>query len=111
MAIAFPDPQPLDHITAVAKRGRAPGELCCLHGVSIDPVTNHIYVVERGIYPNFARVSIFSESGEYLNSYTHEHIKSLWGIAIRGNNVYLTDSVIHAVFHLKIEADSVWLLG
>ena len=51
------------------------------------------------------RVSIFSESGEYLNSYTHEHMKALWGITIHGNNLYVTDSVVHAVFHLKIEAD------
>ena len=32
-------------------------------------------------------------------------MKALWGIAIRGNNLYLTDWVLHAVFHLKIEAE------
>ena len=103
MAIAFPDQQPLDHLTAVAKRGKAPGELYCPSGLAIDLVTNQIYVAEGSV--NFARVSIFSESGEYLKSYTHEHMKSLWGIAIHGNNLYVTDCEADAVFHLKIEAD------
>ena len=103
MAIAFPDLQPVDHLTAVAKGGQAPGELWCPRGVAIDPATNHIYVTERGFI--FSRVSIFSEFGEFLNSYTHEHMESLWGIAIHGNNLYVTDDWVHAVFHFKIEAD------
>ena len=105
MAVAFPDPQPKDHLTAVAKRGKAPGELWWPHGVAIELSTNHIYVAEGDIFENFARVSIFSESGEFLNSYTHEHMKALWGIAIHGNNMYVTDWGVHAVFHLKIETD------
>ena len=90
---------------AVAKEGQAPGELWFPRGVAIDPATNHIYVAEGSKYPNFARVSIFSESGEFLNSYTHEHMESLCGIAIHGNNLYVTDWKVHAVFHLKIETD------
>ena len=80
MALAFPDPHPVDHLTAVAKESKAPGELWCPRCVAIDPATNHIYVAEGGF--NFARVFIFSESGEYLNSHTHEHMKGLWSIAI-----------------------------
>ena len=90
---------------AVAKEGKYPGELWCPRGVAIDPATNHIYVAEGGRDPNFGRVSIFSESGEFLNSYTHEHMESLWGIALQGNNLYVTDREVHAVFHLKIETD------
>ena len=96
--------QQMSHAVAVAKRGKAPGELCFPESVAIDPTTNHIYVAE-GDLPNFARVSIFSETGEYLNSYTHEHMKSLYGIAIHGNNLYVTDWGVHAVFHIKIESD------
>ena len=121
MAVEFPDrfpvPQAVDpvepvvpryhqmsHAVAVAKRGKAPSELCFPESVAIDPNTKHIYVAE-GDLPNFARVSIFSETGEYLNSYTHEHMKSLCGIAIHGNNLYVTDWKVHAVFHIKIESD------
>ena len=95
----------MSHAVAFAKEGKAPGELWFPPGVAIDPTTNHIYVAEGGWKSNFARVSIFSETGEYLNSYTHEHMKSLHGIAIHGNNLYVTDCGVHAVFHIKIEAD------
>ena len=105
MNVEIHDSQPVDHLTAVVKEGKAPGELWYPHGVAVELVTNHIYVAEGSWAPNFARVSIFSESGEYLNSYTHEYMKSLWGIAIHGNNLYVTDWKVHSVFHLKIEAD------
>ena len=97
MAIAFPDPQPVDHLTAVAKAGKSHGKLWNPRGVAINPATNHIYVAEGGY--SFERVSIFSESGEYLNSYFHLEMRSLWGIAIHGNNVYITD-----LAHLRLVA-------
>ena len=103
MAVVFPDPQSMNHLTAFAKRGNALGELWYPRGVAIDPITNYIYVTEGSC--DFARVSIFLESGEYQNSYTNERMKSLWGIAIHRNNLYVTDDAEHAVFHLKIEAD------
>ena len=93
----------MSHAVAVAKQGKAPGELWCPHGIAIDPTTNHIYVAE-GVH-NFTRVSIFSETGEYLNSYTHEHMELLYGIGILSNNLYVTDYRVHAVFHIKIESD------
>ena len=118
MAVEFPDrfsvPQEvpvvpyylqMSHTVAVATGGRTPGKLWYPRSVAIDPTTNHIYVAEGGVFPNFARVSIFSETGEYLKRYTHEHMKSLYGIAIYGNNLYVTDWWLHAVFHIKIESD------
>ena len=116
MAVAFPPPQPLDpvevdinegfnHVVACARTGFAPGNLYYPRCVAIDPATNDIYIAEGGLFHNFARVSIFSESGDFLNNYTHERMKSLWGIAIHGDNVYVTDGIVHAVFHLlKIES-------
>ena len=101
MAVAFSDPQPVEHLTAVAQKGKALGELWYPNGVAIDQATNQLYVAEGSWAPNFARVSIFSESGEHLESYTHEHMESLWGIAIHGSNMYVTDCELHAVFHLK----------
>ena len=103
MAIVFPESQPVDHLTAVAKKGRESGELWYPRGVAIDPTTNHIYVAEGDV--NFPKVSIFSEFGEYLNSYTHKQMKALYGIAIDEDNLYVTDEEVHAVFHLKIDSD------
>ena len=94
-----------DHVTACAKSGTAHGTLMCPHGVALDPLTNHIYVAEGDVLTNFARVSVFSESGEYLNSYTHEFLQSLWGIVLHEKDVYVTDWVVNTVFHFRIEPD------
>ena len=95
---------PFDHLTIGAEECQPPGEFWYPSGVAIDPATDHIYVAE-GSGEDYARLSIFSESGDYLNSYIHEDMKSLYGIAIHGKNLYVTDYVVHVVFHLKIEAD------
>ena len=91
-------------IVAVGKRGRAPGELWNPNAVAIDRNSNHIYVTE-GPFDNFARISIFSDGGEFLNCYTHEHMKYPRGIAIHTNNMYVSDVEAHAVFQFKIESD------
>ena len=88
---------------ACVKQGTAPGRLGYPRGVAIDPATCHVYVAEGG-KDFFARVSVFSELGVYLNSYTHPYMTSLWGIGIFGNNLYVTDTEMHAVFHFKTDA-------
>ena len=116
MAITFPSSHSVtlaevhvseifDHLVACAPRGKTLGELHSPRSVAIDSVTNKIYVVEGSILPYHARVSIFSEAGEYLNSYTHEDLKALWGIAIHSNNIYMTNWKEHAVFHFKKETE------
>ena len=99
----IPQYQQMQRIVAVGKEGKNPGQLYHPHGVAIDDTTNHIYVTEGGI--GFARVSIFSERGDFLNSFTHERMEYPWGIAFHRNNVYVTDTFAHGVFHFKIEAD------
>ena len=100
---AVPEYHKMQPIVAVAKKGEAPGELWWPNCVAIEPTTNQIYIAEG--MESFARVSVFSESGEYLSSYTNEQMESLWGIAIHGNNLYVTDVEVSAVFHLKIEPE------
>ena len=92
-------------IAAVGKKGKAPGELYYPNAVAIDRNSNHIYVTEGHLLYNFGRISIFSDGGEFLNSYTHEHMKRPNGIAIHTNNMYVTDVGVHAVFQFKIESD------
>ena len=89
-------------IVAVGKKGKAPGELWNPHGVAIDENTNLIYVAE-GL--GSCRVSIFSETGEFINTFTHQDMKWPWGIAIHRDNLYVTDDGVHAVFQFKIEVD------
>ena len=98
-----------DHVIVCSEEGLAPGELWSPRGVAIDTATNHIYVAE-GDGTCVTRVSIFSENGYHLSRYMHELIKSLWGIAVHENHVYVTDDRVHAVFRFKIENGfSLWL--
>ena len=92
-------------IVAVGKKGKAPGELWYPNTVAIDSNTNRVYVTEGDIFTNFPRISIFSHGGEFLESFTHEHMKNPRGIAIHRNNIYITDVHVHAVFLFEIESD------
>ena len=89
-------------IVSVGKQGLAPGELWDPCGVAIDENTNMIYVTERF---GSRRVSIFSETGAFIDTFSHEDMRCLWGIAIHRDNLYVTDIGAHAVFRFKIEAD------
>ena len=88
-------------IVAVGKIGQAPGDLWYPRGVAIDENTNLIYVAEVLI----CRISIFSETGEFLNTFTNQDMIRPRGIAIHRDNLYVTDTGVHAVFQFKIEAD------
>ena len=89
-------------IVAVGKKGKAPGDLCSPNGVAIDENTNLIYVAEGS---DSCRVSIFSETGEFINTFTHQDMIEPWGIAIHRDNLYVTDTRVDAVFQFKIEID------
>ncbi|KAI6656325.1 PEP-CTERM domain protein [Oopsacas minuta] len=49
------------------------------------------------------RISIFAERGDYLDSFTHQDLQLPYGIAIHEDNVYVTDTGVHAVFLFKME--------
>ena len=89
-------------IVAVGKEGQAPGELWDPCGVAVDENTDLIYVAE-GI--GSRRVSIFSETGAFINTFSHEDMRAPYGISIHRDSLYVTDIRAHAVFRFKIEAD------
>ena len=93
--------QDMRPIVAVGKKGQAPGELLNPYGVAIDENTNLIYVAEEGS----RRVSIFSETGEFINTFMHQDMIEPYGIAIHRDNLYVTDRGVDAVFQFKIEVD------
>ena len=88
-------------IVAVGKKGLAPGELWCPSGVAIDEDTNRIYVVESCV--SFPSVSIFSETGGFIDTFAPQDMTAAFGIAMHQGNMYVTDYIAHAVFHLKID--------
>ena len=86
-------------VAAVGKNGRAPGELYIPRGVAIDENTGYIYVTE-GID---SRVSVFSETGDFLNTFSHQDMNLPWDIALHRDNIYMTDIYGDSVFHFKME--------
>ena len=89
-------------IVAVGKKGQAPGDLWDPCGVAIDENTNLIYIAE-GL--DSRRVSIFSETGEFINTFSHQDMRQPHSIAIHRDNLYMTDTEVHAVFQFQIEVD------
>ena len=103
----LPRYQAMRAVVTVGKEGKAPGELYCPRAVAIERNSNQIYVAEGG-HPQlarFARISIFSEGGEYLNSFTHQDMTCPWGIAIHGDKVYVSDKGADAVLQFKLGND------
>ena len=87
-------------IVAVGKEGGAPGELYDPYGVAIDENTGYIYVTE-GFGSN--RVSVFSETGDFINTFPHQDMIFPRGIALHRDNIYVTSLTSDSVFHFKME--------
>ena len=86
-------------VVAVGKKGNAAGELYNPCGLAIDENTGYIYVAEGSGY----RFSVFSETGDFLNTFSHEGMILPWGIALHRDSIYVTDLSRNAVFHFKME--------
>ena len=81
--------QEIQSKVAVAVEGHGPGELLWPKGVAINSDSGQIYIAE-GYYlddvGNAGRISVFSESGEFLTTFSHDHMKEPWGIAMHKDN-------------------------
>ena len=100
--VTVPDYQAMRPVVAVGKRGRAPGELLHPSAVAIDS-NNLIFVAEGSLeYVLQARISVFSERGKFLSCFSHQDMIFPCGIAIHGDNLYITDREVHSIFHFKI---------
>ena len=89
-------------VVAVGKRGRAPGELYFPKAVAVDS-NNRIFVAEGNASESHARISVFSERGDFLTCFTQQDMRLPWGLAIHGDYLYVTDMELHAIFQFKIE--------
>ena len=89
---------------AVGNGGLGDGELLCPEAIAIDQGTGNIYVTQGiGFIPKSGKVSIFSQSGEFLKSFGH--MNCLSGIAIHGSYVYVSDLPTNKVYQFKQGTD------
>ena len=100
--ITVPDYPGMRPVIASGKRGRAPGELFHPHAVAVDS-NNNIFVTEGFASESHARISMFSERGEFLASFTHQDMREPYGLAIRGDYLYVTDTELDAIFQFKMD--------
>ena len=89
-------------VVAIVKNGQASEELWYPKGIAINEKTNLIYVADGA---GSRKVSIFSMTGAFMNTFTHEDMREPRGIAIYRDNLYVSDMEAHAVFQFKIQAD------
>ena len=107
---AIPDYSHMRPVVAVGKKGKAPGELYSPYAVAID-CNNRIFVAEGHCgsggdsYQSHARISVFSQRGEFLASFSHKHMTLTWGVAIHGDNLYVSDYGSHSIFHFKTDTN------
>ena len=86
-------------VVAVGEKEGVPRQIYDPRGVAIDENTGYIYVTDWF----GSRVSVFSETGDFLNTFSHQDMNSPWGIALHRDNIYVTDPLSNSVFHFKME--------
>ena len=75
-------------------------------GIAVDPRTNYIFVaVQRPPH-----ISVFTEAGVFLKKISNPHLRSPWGIAIYKDNIYMTDTWKHSIFHFRFLKENVQYL-
>ena len=91
-------------IVAAGKEGKAHGRIWFPVGVAIDTNNNHIYVAESELFPTqFSRISIFSDAGLFISSFSHVLLVAPQAIAIDRDNIYVANVGGPALIHFNME--------
>ena len=93
-------PALLEPRISVVKIGRGQGELYWSRGIAFDERTQLIYVA-HGDPLSASSINVFSVTGEYINTFC-EGLKAPTGIAINGDEVYVSDFKLDSIFHFKL---------
>ena len=102
--ISVPDYQAMRPVVAVGKEGNAPGELNHPYALAID-YNDRIFIAEGNSLSLHVRISVFSVKGDFLTGFSHQDMRAPHGVAIHGDNLYVTDTILHSIFHFKIATD------
>ena len=77
---------------SVGREGTAEGELFIPKGVVFDENSQRIYVANGGLSYGNSYISVFSVTGEYTDRFCIGQVVNPTGIAISGDNVFVSDS-------------------
>ena len=93
-------PALLEPRISVGKRGTGQGELYWPEGIAFDERTQLIYVTNNPFSGN--SIIVFSVTGEYINTFCEGQLRIPMGIAVNGDEVYVSDSFLHSILHFKL---------
>ena len=88
--------QKKEPVIAVGKKGKADNELNA-SGLALDEPNQLIYIADCGN----GRIQVVSFDGNFLTRFGQETLKEPYGIAVTENNVFVTDSALHALFQFR----------
>ena len=94
-------PALLEPQISVGKEGTGQGELYCPNGIAFDERTQLIYVANGSLFFN-GSIIVFSVTGEYINTFCKGQLEDPMGIAVNGDEVYVSDSYLHSILHFKL---------
>ena len=95
-------PALLEPQISVGKIGTGQGELYWPRGIAFDERTQLIYVANVIPFSGIGSIIVFSVTGEYINTFCEGLVMHPIGIAINGDEVYVSDSYLHSIFHFKL---------
>ena len=83
---------------SVGKKGTAEGELRWARGLAFDEKTKLIYIVDR----TSSSISVFSLTGVYIDTFCKGQLGTPAGIALSGEDAYVSDTGFNSIFHFKL---------
>ena len=95
-------PALLEPRISVGKQGTGQGEIDWAEAIAFDERTQLIYVANGALISGEGSIIVFSVIGEYINTFCKGQVKYPIGIAINGDEVYVSDSYWHSIFHFKL---------
>ena len=84
-------------VLAVGKEGRNDNKLMNATGLALDEVNRLIYIAD---WLN-KRIQVVSFEGKFLKRFGQDILKEPWGIAVTEDNVFVTDSDLHALLQFR----------
>ena len=89
---------------SVCEKGYESGKLNWVNGIAYEENSQLIFVVDHNgsIFSPSGRICVFSEQGEYIDTFGESHLKNPVGIAISGKEVFVSDEYLHTILHFKL---------
>ena len=84
-------------VLAVGKKGRNDNELYQAIGLALDEFNQLIYIADW----HNSRIQVVSFEGKFLKKFGQDILKRPWGISVTEDNVFVTDSSLHALFQFS----------